>query len=107
MSIFANMSDTNYINSFSDYLFWDVDRTSIDLEANASYVVKRVLEYGRLDDWKLLVARYGIARIVETAKNLRSLDPKSLSFISIISSTPIESFRCFTTKQSAPTHWSY
>ena len=27
------MSERDYIQSFSEYLFWDVDKTSIDLEA--------------------------------------------------------------------------
>lgn len=45
----CNMSDRDYIHSFSDYLFWDADKTSIDLEVNASYVVRRVLELLKKD----------------------------------------------------------
>ena len=101
------MSERDYINSFSDYLFWDVDRDSIDLEVNASYVVSRVLELGQLNDWNLLVSRYGLQKIAQIAQNLRTLEPKALSFISAISSLPKESFRCFTTKPSTPTHWNY
>lgn len=101
------MSEREYIHSFSDYLFWDVDKETIDLETNAPYVVTRVLELGQYQDWKLLVARYGIPRIAEIAQGLRSLEPKALSFISTVSSQPIESFRCFTTRQSCPTHWVF
>lgn len=101
------MSDKDYIHSFSDYLFWDVDKDSIDLEANASYVVSRVLELGQLNDWKLLMSRYGLQKISQIAQNLRTLEPKAFSFISAISSLPKESFRCFTTKPSTQTHWSY
>ncbi|MGM9740876.1 MAG: DUF6922 domain-containing protein [Candidatus Cryptobacteroides sp.] len=101
------MSEKDYIQSFSDYLFWDVDRDSIDLEANAPYVVQRVLEFGRWNDWKLLVARYGLERVAHIAQTLRSLDPKALSFISTVSSLPKESFRCFTTRPSAPAHWNF
>lgn len=101
------MSEKDYIYSFSKYLFWDVDKDSIDLEANASYVVKRVLELGQLNDWNLLMSRYGMQRIAHIAQNLRTLEPKALSFISAVSSLPKESFRCFTTKQSTPTPWSY
>ncbi len=101
------MSEKDYIHSFSDYLFWDVDKDSIDLEANASYVVGRVLELGRLNDWNLLVSRYGLHKIAQIAQNLRTLEPKALSFISAVSSLPKESFRCFTSKPSTQTHWSY
>ena len=101
------MSEREYIHSFSEYLFWDVDKDSIDLEANASYVVSRVLELGRLNDWNLLMARYGLQRIASIAQNLRTLEPKALSFISAVSSLPKESFRCFATKPSTPTHWGY
>ena len=89
------MSDSNYINSFSDFLFWDVEKDGIDLELNAPFVVGRVLELGKFNDWRLLVSRYGLQRITHIAQNLRSLDPKALSFISALSSTPKESFRCY------------
>ena len=98
------MSERDYIQSFSEYLFWDVDKNSIDLEANAPYVVRRVLELGQLSDWDLLVQRYGIPRISSIAQNLRTLEPKVLSFISAVSSVPQESFRCYTTKQL---HWDF
>ena len=101
------MSEKYYISAFSSHLFWDVDKDSIDLEANAPYIVQRVLEMGLMNDWKLLVARYGFPRIVETTKNLRTLDPKALSFIAAISSTPKEEFRCCTTRQSNHAHWNF
>lgn len=101
------MSEREYIQSFSDYLFWDVDKSSIDLEVNAPYVVRRVLEFGQFSDWNLLVRRYGIPRIGSIAQNLRTLEPKALSFISAVSSLPQESFRCYTTKQYTETHWSF
>lgn len=98
------MSERQYIYSFSDYLFWDVDKDSIDLESNAPYVVRRVLELGQLNDWKLLMSRFGLQRIAQIAQNLRTLEPKALSFISAVSSLPKESFRCFNTRPSTTTH---
>ena len=96
------MSERDYILGFSSYLFWDILPDSLSLETNASYVVQRVLEYGRWNDWKLLVSYYGLDRIVQISMNLRTLDPKALGFISVISSTSLEQFRCYTTKQSHP-----
>ena len=97
------MQNKNDINLFSDYLFWDVRKGSIDLDTNESYVIQRVLEFGQINDWNQLVSRYGLERIVRVAQKLRTLDPKALSFISCISSTPKITFRCFTSKPSAQT----
>ena len=46
----------------SEHLFWDVDRSSIDLERHVRWLVKRVLEYGRWRDWQTIVAHYGKPR---------------------------------------------
>lgn len=101
------MTSKNLIQQFSKYLFWDVDQASIDMEGHSSYIVKRVLERGQLSDWKLLCSYYGLSRITEISMGLRDLDPKSLSFISTISHTPKEKFRCYTERQSTQRHWIY
>ena len=95
------------IQGFSDNIFWDVDRNQIDLSQHAPYVVQRVLEYGQISDWKLLLAYYGLDEIVSISKNLRSLEPRALSFISTISRTPQEQFRCYNTRQSNPKHCNF
>ena len=101
------MSTQEFIEGFSDYIFWDVDRASIDLSANAPYVVQRVLEYGQIGDWKLLLSYYGLEEIVAISKKLRTLEPRALSYISTISGTPIEKFRCYNTRQSNPEHCNF
>ena len=101
------MSAQECILGFSDHIFWDVDRTSIDLTANAPYVVQRVLEYGLYCDWNLLLNYYGMSHIVDISKNLRTLEPRALAFISTISGTPIEEFRCYTLRQSNPEHCNF
>lgn len=101
------MSNQECIRSFSEYIFWDAGRDSIDLESNAPYVVQRVLEYGQIDDWRLLLSYYGMEKIVNVSKQLRSLEPRALSFISTVSNTPINQFRCYSTRQSIPPHCSF
>lgn len=98
------MSAKECIQGFSDYIFWDVDRDSIDMTLNAQYVVQRVLEYGQIGDWKLLRSYYGLDKIVQVAKGLRTLEPKALAFISTISGTPLNQFRCYSTRQSTTEH---
>lgn len=101
------MSRQECINGFSDYIFWDVDKASVDPVLNAPFLVRRVLEYGQIADWKNLLKYYGLERIADVAKQLRTLDPKALSFISTVSKTPIDNFRCYTTRQSNPEHCNF
>jgi len=98
------MTAKECIQGFSNYIFWDVDRNTIDLKVNAPYVVQRVLEYGQFEDWKLILNYYGLKQIVDVSKQLRTLEPRALSFISTVSGTPINQFRCYTTRQSIPEH---
>ena len=69
------MSANECMEQFSPHLFWDVRKEDIDLDAHAQYVIQRVLEYGLLGDWNLIKSYYGLPKIVETAKGLRSLEP--------------------------------
>ncbi len=101
------MSMNEYINMFSNHLFWDVRKEDLDLENHMQYVIKRVLEYGLLDDWKLIRTYYGLSKIVEVAKELRDLEPRALAYLSAISKTPKEQFRCYTWKQLNSQHWNF
>jgi hypothetical protein len=93
------------ITDFSRHLFWDVDISTIDLEKHKEYVVQRVLEYGLLKDFILLNKIFSLEQIKDIATKLRSLDDRTLNFIAVITKTPIQNFRCFTTKQSPTKHW--
>ena len=94
------MSNAEIISSFSKNLFWDVEPGTLNLESNSRYIIQRVLEYGRYNDWKLILSHYGIKVISDTVTTLRSLDPKAVSFISAITNIPEEQFRCYTLRQS-------
>ncbi|MBA3985473.1 MAG: hypothetical protein H0X63_02615 [Flavobacteriales bacterium] len=91
----------------SPHLFWDVDRVNLDMEKNASFIIKRVLEYGLWNDWKIIQQNYGIANIAQTALKFRELEPKSLHFIAVLSGMPLNKFRCYTTIQSKNPHWNF
>ena len=91
---------------FSRTLFWDIDPATLDIERHKKYVVARVLEYGTLEDWRLLLRRFTLESIIAVAQTLRTLDPKALSFLSVIGNVPQESFRCYTLRQSNPIPWN-
>ena len=51
-------NDDDILHLFSEYLFWDVRKDSIDLDSNESYIIKRVLEFGQMSDWRHQVGRW-------------------------------------------------
>ena len=77
------------------------------MEEHAAFIVHRVLEYGLIEDWNYILSYYGISHILSIALQYRSLDPKALAFISAITKTPRENFRCYTTRQLIQQHWNY
>lgn len=87
------------ISDFSSHLFWDINKDELDLDANKSFIVKRALEYGFMQDWNLISSYYGLTEIVELAKTFRSLEPKTFSFILTLSGLQKDAFRCYTIKQ--------
>lgn len=95
------------LSLFSKHLFWDVDISTLSLSKNKPFIVKRVLEYGLLSDWKLLNKYLTISEIAEVAKTIKDLDSKTLSFISTISGQSISTFRCYTTKHLTNQHWNF
>ena len=100
------MSERDCIAKLSKSLFWDIDTRQVDMDSCPSQLIQRVLEYGTLADWQLIRSYYGLDKIVEVCRNLRTLDAVALSFVSNISNTPKELFRCYHTKQLSPTPWN-
>jgi hypothetical protein len=93
--------------NFTASLFWDVANETIDFEKHRRWVVQRVLEYGRIEDWRVIRELYGLEGVVEAAQQARTLDPKAHAFLCLISGKPKDSFRCFTTKPYTQLHWAY
>lgn len=86
-------------------VLWDVDLDRFDLEKHAPYLVRRVLERGTWEEWRLLVKRLGLARIEEIAVSLRRLDPHAHSFCAAVFRRPRESFACYGAKPSFQAPW--
>jgi len=80
--------------NLSKSLFWDVDTDSIDLDIHARFVIERVLSRGSVNDWFVLLDLYGKKRISEEVVHIRSLDPKSLNFLTVSFNIDKEKFRC-------------
>jgi hypothetical protein len=92
---------------FSPHLFWDVDVETLDLIKYKTYVIRRAMEYGLMKDWELLRKLYSMDEIKEAIVTARSMDPKVVSFVSVITNTPLKSFRCYTNQQSNQSFYGY
>jgi len=102
------MSDLSIqLKNLSSHLFWDVDKDLLDSETNKKLIIQRVLQYGLINDWNIIFTYYGIDEIANTAKKLKDLDRKSVSFISVLSNIPKEEFLCYTIKQSTFPPWNF
>ncbi len=93
------------IQDFSKHLFWDTDRSKLDFEKSKTFIIKRALQYGLINDWEIIYNYYGIDEIANTMLNVRDLDEKSMNFIAKLANIPKEQFLCYTTKQLNRLHW--
>jgi hypothetical protein len=92
---------------FSKHLFWDVDVEILDLKKYKTYVIRRAMEYGLMKDWDLLKKLYSLNEIKKAIVTARSMDPKVIHFVSVITNTPLKSFRCYTNQQSSQSFYGY
>jgi len=91
----------------SEHIFWDIDKSKLDTTIHARFIIEQVVSYGDLKDWHTIKSFYGLKKIKEEAIQIRSLDKKTLNFLSLILDTPTNNFRCYKQIQSANTHWNY
>jgi hypothetical protein len=90
---------------FSQNLFWDVDINTLDANQHSKFILERVLQYGDLDDWRKVKNYYSFDNIKTMALDIRSLDPKTLSFIAAYLNISITEFRCYKLSQFDPQPW--
>ncbi len=94
-------------NDLSEHLFWDVDKTKLTFDNNIKLVIKRVLDYGLINDWKIIMNYYGINQIAKTAKGIRDLSKKSASFIINLTDSKKEEFACYSQRHLMNKHWDF
>ena len=95
------------ISRLSPYLFWDTDPKEIDPEKHRRWIIERVVKRGNLEDFRLMMKYYTREQIVQSIKEIRSMDEKTLYFLSNIFDVPINEFRCYKEKLLKDKHWNY
>ena len=101
------MSSREFLRSLSKHLFWETDISTIDEKKHKRYIITKILLYGLYADWIKLVNRYSLETIVDNARQMRELDKRTASFLSVIGDVPKNSFLCYNTKPSIPKHWNF
>ena len=91
-----------YLDQLSAPLFWDVDHKSVDPEANASFLIIRVMERGTSQEVRSTWAYYGAARIKETLLAAPSLSEKTIAFFANQFDLKREQFRAY----QRANHWA-
>ena len=61
-------------------LFWDTDADKINLRANATYIIERILEMGDPKAFEWLQRIYAAKNIIEVIETSRKVSPKSKNF---------------------------
>ena len=100
------MASETFKEQLSPICFWDIDKEQFDPTLYPSHIILRVLEYGTVEDWRLIKSFYGMDKIVEVCKNARTMDAISLAFVCAMSGTKKEEYRCYHIRQSSPTLWN-
>ena len=77
------------------HLFWDCRPERIDTEAQAPFVLERILEYGSLAAVRWALGAYGIERVKKFLRDrgVRTLSRKTLSFWTFL--LDLEGEECF------------
>jgi hypothetical protein len=88
-------------------LFWDCNLGTLDATKHAAQVIERVLEYGGLEEWRMMRRHYGDERMKQVVTQLRCLSPQSVRLCCIAFDLQPEDFRCCTARPFPPAPWSY
>ena len=90
----------------SQHLFWDVDIEKLDFDSCPAFIIKRVLEYGKWDDWTQIRNYYSMQTIKDAVMNLRTLQSKALNYIALYTDTNKQDYKCYKFAQLHPTPWN-
>ncbi len=80
---------------------------ALDYDANARFVIEKVMNYGLGADMLEILRCYGHERVKTEVVQTAYLKKKTLSFCCAIFDLAPEQFRCYTRQQSNPVPWNY
>ena len=101
------MATSIKVTDFSPILFWDVAADNVDLEKHRPWLIKRVLEKGRREDWITLRRLYSTEDLRESFRQLPSLERRATAFARAVLDLEQTELRCSKNRQSPNAHWAY
>jgi len=75
-------------------LFWDVNKDDVDVRRHRPYVIRRIMDYGDVEDVKWMLKIYSTDEIIEVVKKSHGLSRKSAYFWSTYFNIPKEEIEC-------------
>jgi hypothetical protein len=87
---------------FSAYLFWDSDLERIDFDRDASYVIRRVFDIGRLEDVAEAMWFYPESVLIEKLLQANYLPENAIYLASALFGLDKKDFKCSTSTQYHP-----
>lgn len=99
-------SDQIKVSDFSAHLFWDMDQENLDFDLAKNQVIVQVVEYGTLEDWKLVLKLYNKEVLKETLLNAKSLDKVTLAFLANYFGIDKSAFKCYKQHASPTNFWN-
>jgi hypothetical protein len=78
-------------------LFWDVDKQKADIKGHRSFIIRRIMNFGNMDDVKWMLKVYTSDEIIEVVKKSRGLSRKSAYFWATYFNIPEKEVECLKT----------
>jgi len=75
-------------------LFWDVDKETVDIKIHRSFIIKRIMDYGRAEDVRWMLKNYSKEEMIEILRMSRGLSRKSGYFWAAYFDIPKEEIKC-------------
>ncbi len=91
----------------SKQAFWDVDFDKIDYEKHDRFVVEKVIERGKHQDFLNILKFYGFKRVKTLALNAVWLSDSSINFCCTLFHVNPTDFKCYEKKQLNRAHWNF
>ncbi len=91
------------IENLSPFLFWDVNKSRLDPQANAKFIVPRVMDYGTIDDVHLVLDYYSRELIRDILIHTPHLQKRTISFFALKFGIDASNFRAYQRQKDNPT----
>lgn len=87
--------------------FWDVKFDDLDSEKDRHFIIKRIMEFGTLEEMQAIITFYGEEIIKQEIVLASWLSERTIAFCCLLLSLKPTDFRCYEKKRLMPEHWNY